>query len=75
MERAYHLIIKRVKRARSERSKSRNTRVISKAMREKYGIKISNTIRKTLILDRINRDNKWYNVIQKELIALEKLNV
>ena len=44
-------------------------------MREKYGIKIPNTTREALILDRINGENKWYDAIQKELIALEKLNV
>ena len=57
VERVYRLIIIRVKRVRREASKSRNIRVTSKAMREKYGIK------------------KWYDTMQKELIALEKLNV
>ena len=44
-------------------------------MREKYAIKILNTTREALILDRINGDNKWYDAIEKELIVLEKFSI
>ena len=74
-ERAHRVITGRVKRSRIGESKPRNARFTSKAMRGKHGIKIPNSTKEALILDRINNDNKWCDAMQKELMALEKLNV
>ena len=43
-------------------------------MREKFGIKVPNSTKKALLSDMINGDVKWCDAIQKELMALEKLN-
>ena len=44
-------------------------------LREKFGIRIPNNVKEALILDRINNDAKWKDVIEKEFGALEKMNV
>ena len=75
VEKSYRVIIRRVKKARTGSKKSRNARVVSQSMRETFGIKIPNSTKEALILDRINGDNKWHDSMQKELMALEKLNV
>ena len=43
-------------------------------MREKFGVKIPNSTKEDLLLDKINCDNKWHDYIQKESIALEKIS-
>eukprot|EP00957_Ditylum_brightwellii_P179360 13664109-Ditylum_brightwellii.AAC.1 len=38
---------------------SRNKRNAKKKKKEKFGIKIPNSTRETLLLDKANRDDKW----------------
>ena len=44
-------------------------------MQEKFGIKIPNNTKEALLLDKINGDSKWFDVIQKELKALDDLGI
>ena len=72
VDKAHRIHIRRMKRAKST---SRNTRVQSRLMKEKFGIKIPNSTKEALLLDKINGDSKWFDAIQKELNALESLGV
>ena len=44
-------------------------------MRKKFGIKVPNSTKEASLLDKTNGDSKWHDAIQKELMALQKLNV
>ena len=71
----HRISIRRIKKSKNNEKPSRNTRLSSELIRKKFGIKIPNTVKEALLLDKINRDTKWYDVIMKEMKALEKLNV
>ena len=71
----HRISIRRVKKNKNNEKTSRNTRLSSGLIREKFGIKIPNTVKEVLLLDKINRDTKCYNTIVKEMKALEKLNL
>ena len=72
VDKAYRINIRWVKRPTS---KSRNTRTSSKLMSKKFGVKIPNNVKEALLLDRINGDSKWADVIKREMDALENLGV
>ena len=74
VEKPHRMIIRRTKKARNVLNKSRNARFTSQAIREEFGIKMPNSRKEALILDRINGGKKWCDATQKELMALEKLN-
>eukprot|EP00957_Ditylum_brightwellii_P058693 4451394-Ditylum_brightwellii.AAC.1 len=50
---------------------SRNKRSAKNKKKEKCGIKIPNSTREALLLDKANKDNKWGEAIAKEIEALE----
>ena len=54
---------------------SKNQRNLREIKREKFGVLIPNSTRDALILDKINGNKKWYDEIQKEMVALNILNV
>ena len=56
--RSHCMIVRRAKNFRTGPNKSRNTRVTSQTMREKFGVKVPNSTKEALILNRINGDNK-----------------
>ena len=75
MDKAFRIHIRRIKKARkSSSSKSQNSRLSTKTMREKFGIKVPNSIKEALLLDVTNGGNKLYKAIQKELMALKRSN-
>eukprot|EP00957_Ditylum_brightwellii_P170563 12983402-Ditylum_brightwellii.AAC.1 len=53
---------------------SRNTRNLN-IVREKYGIKVPKNTKEALILDKVNGNKKWAEVILKEMSALDQLNM
>jgi hypothetical protein len=50
---------------------SRNARNKKKGAQEKFGIKIPQTAREALLLDKGNKNNKWAEAILKEMSALD----
>ena len=54
---------------------SRNKRQNLKRDRVKYGIKVPNSIKEALELDKLNKNNLWGEAILKELGALQKAGV
>ena len=53
---------------------SRNKRNQMKKGREKFGIKVPNSVREALILDRINGNNLWAEAMAKEMTGLNNAN-
>ena len=74
MDKAHEVTIRRLKRAKSNR-KSRNARNAMFGVREKFRTKIPNSIKEALLLDKLNRDTKWSNAMNKKIAALEKLGI
>ena len=70
MKKACRILSRRMKKVRPGSKKSRNTRVSSQKMREKFGVKIPNATKESLMLDRTNGDNKWHDSMQKEQMTL-----
>lgn len=64
-----------VRRLKNSKVPSRNSRCSSRPMGEKHGIKVPNSTKETLLLDKINGDSKWHDAMQKELKSLESLGV
>ena len=54
---------------------SRNKRQNLKRDRVKYGIKVPNSVKEALELDKLNKNNLWGEAILKELGALQKAGV
>ena len=54
---------------------SRNECNKVKEDREKFGYKITNNSRESLLLDKKNGNTLWYDAIAKEMTALERLGV
>ena len=64
VDKAFHIKIRR-KIKKDHLSKSKNSRNAKMKLRKKFGIRIPNNVRETLILDKINNDAKWQDAIEK----------
>ena len=63
VENAHRIHIRRTKEGKGGTSKSRNSRVLSQAMREQFGIKVPNSTKEALLLDMMSGDSKWHDAI------------
>ena len=66
--------IVRIRRVNNKKKKYRNDRVSTNKMRQKFGIVMPNSMKEVLLAEKVNGDTKWNDAINKEMMALEKLN-
>ena len=57
----------------NNRSKSKNTRDANIKMREKFSVRMPNSVKEVLIINKINGDAKCQDTMDKELEALERM--
>ena len=74
-DKGFHIKMRRKAQGASSKRKSKNTRNANIKLRKKFRTRVPNLVKEAPLLDKLNNNTKWQDVIEKELKALDKLKV